>query len=76
MANYTETLTELYKTLAQSLGERLKDDECPPAIYKEAREFLKDNSINKDNLSTPTFDDLSGRVPLENFEDDIGATAH
>lgn len=74
--SYEKTLKELFRTLSRQLQARVKDEECPPAVYKEAREFLKDNSITKDTLDVASFDDLSKHVPLEEFDEDDGATAH
>lgn len=76
MSTFQTKLKDLFTALADTLKERVKDPEASPAVLKEAREFLKDNSITKDNLDIPSFDDLRTAVPLDEFEDDYGTAAH
>ena len=52
------------------------DDSVAPAVLKVAQEFFKENSITVDNLNIVSFDDLATTIPLDEFEDDLGATAH
>jgi hypothetical protein len=76
MATAKDTLQNLFTKLATTLVTRLGDEECPPAVFKEAREFLKDNNISKDTLDTASFGDINQAVPLDEFEDDIGSATH
>lgn len=70
-------MSQLFRQHMETLKKCLAgDSEISPAVLKEAREFLKDNSITKDNLSTVTFDDLTTVIPLDKFEDELGTTAH
>lgn len=72
-----QEMSDLFRQHMETLKSCLAGtSEISPAVLKEAREFLKDNSITKDNLSTVTFDELATVIPLDNFEDDIGTTAH
>jgi len=72
-----QEMSDLFRQHMKTIKECLAGiSEISPAVLKEAREFLKDNSITKDNLSVATFNDLATAIPLDDFDEDVGATAH
>jgi|10_taG_2_1085330.scaffolds.fasta_scaffold00153_43 hypothetical protein len=55
-------LAELHKMYADELKKRLQDPEAPASLFKEAREFLKDNGIDCEGAETEHVSNLAEEI--------------
>jgi len=76
MDAHEKTLRDLFGTLHRELVEqliqRVRDNECPAAVMKEAREMLKDNHITDagKRLDSP-IRRLADELPFQDPDENI-----
>lgn len=57
-----QELGGLHALLVTEFTKRLKDPDCPTQLFKEAREFLKDNKITADFIKSPEGQEFLGEI--------------